>query len=280
VGTAPENADTDAPFGLGKLGRQAVWFSTPHIRSALSHVPIIRRVDRCGFVNVAGEVVMNILQDPRSASGPDTGALAADRPAGSFIVNLSALSEPAVPQPPPTDLQGLRSFVSRRTKDGIHRFYLHVGFFQTSSDAQEWLSTVRTRYPNAFVSKLAETLRPSEPGAPLVADTQVMKVLDVRAPQLDNESNETGSYVVQSEARILGTPPPASGVIWPMPSSSPQATPVKPPATAALQKAPRDADAWSTFMASDSSRTTGVRHLHVEIQRPRNSPLRPSKTRR
>lgn len=222
---------------------------------------------------------MNIPQDPKSASMPDARAPVPDRSAGSFIVNLCALPEPAVPQPPPTELEGLRSFVSRRTKDGIDRFYLHVGFFPTLGEAEEWLSTVRARYPIAFVSKLADTLRPSEPGAPPVADTQVLRVLEARAPQRDSESGGTGSYAVHSEARVRGTPPATSAVTWPMPSPA-QAAPGKPPARADVPKTPRPADVWNAFVASeagnDSASTSGVRHLRVEIQRPRKS----SKTRK
>ena len=225
---------------------------------------------------------MNISQDPKSASGPDMHALAADRSAVSFIVNLCALPTPAVPQPPPSELEGLRAFVSRRTKDGINRFYLHVGFFQTLGEAEEWLGTVRPTYPRAFVSKLADTLRSSEPGAPPVADTQVLRVLEARAPKRDSESDETGSYAVQSEARILGTPPATSGVVWPIPSPPSQATREKPPARADAPKAPLSAaDAWNAFVSeanNDSSSTSGVRHLRVEFQRPRNRSLRSSKT--
>jgi hypothetical protein len=225
---------------------------------------------------------MNSSQDPQSASVPDTHALAAQRSAGSFIVNLCALPTPAIPQPPPTELEALRSFVSRRTKDGIDRFYLHVGFFQTSEEAEEWLSTARTTYPNAFVSKLADTLRSAEPGAPPVADTQVLRVLEARAPQRGESGGDTGSYAVQSEARMLGTPPATAAVAWPMPAAPLQATPARPaakppanlPAKVDAKKAPLSAaEAWNVFVAeanSDSS-PSGVRHLRVEIQRPRKS---------
>jgi hypothetical protein len=227
---------------------------------------------------------MNIPQDSKSASAPDVRALVADRSAGSFIVNLCALPGPAVPEPPPPELEGLRAFVSRRTKDGSHRFYLHVGFFQTLVEAEAWLSTARAKYPIAFVSELADTLRPSDPGALPLADTQVLKVLEVRARRRDGENGDTGSYAVQSEPRVLGTTPANPVVAWPMPSPlSPlsQASPAKPPARADVPKTPSAADAWNAFVAeADSSSTSGVRHLRVEIQRPRNRSLKSSKTRK
>jgi hypothetical protein len=227
---------------------------------------------------------MSIPQNPNSDTAPDERAPAPEGSAVSFIVNLCALPGPAVPEPPPTELEGLRAFVSRRTKDGIHRFYLHVGYFHTLDDAEAWLANARTMYPNAFVSKLADTLRPSEPGAPPRADTEVLKVLEVRGPRRDGESGDTGSYAVQSEARVLGTPPAAPAVAWPMPPPVSQAPPAKPPVRADVPKPPPTAaEAWSTFVAeanSDSLSTSGVRHLRVEIQRPRNRSSKPSKTRK
>ena len=227
---------------------------------------------------------MNISQDPKSASMPDTRALAAHIAAGSFIVNLCALPGSAVPQPPPTAVEELRCFVSRRNKDGTERFYLHVGFFQTREESEQWLDTVRATYPNAFVSRLAATPRSLAPDAPPIDDTQMLRVLEARAPRRDDENSDTGSYAVQSETRVLGTPPDTSAVAPPMHPPVAQATPDKPPAKPDVQKAaPAPADAWNAFVASndnDSGRTSGVRHLRVEILRPRKPGMKPSKTRR
>jgi hypothetical protein len=101
---------------------------------------------------------------------------------GPFIVTLCALPGLALPQLPAADLVGLRPFVSRRTGVGGERFYLHVGFFQTLGESETWLNTVRTTYPNAFASKLPDGPRSGEPAASVLADTQVLKVLQVRAP--------------------------------------------------------------------------------------------------
>ncbi len=229
---------------------------------------------------------MNISQDPKSASMSDTQVLAAHIAAGSFIVNLCALPGPAVPQPPPIAVEGLRYFVSRRTRDGSERFYLHVGFFQTRGESEQWLDMVRATYPNAFVSKLARTPRSLEQAdSPPLDDTQMLRVLEVRAPKRDSESGETGSYAVQSEARVLGTPPDTSEVALPLYPPGAQAMPDKPPAKPDAHKAePRPADVWNAFVArnidNDSARTTGVRHLRVEVLRPRKPGVKPSRTRK
>jgi hypothetical protein len=192
--------------------------------------------------------------------------------AGSFIVNLCALPRPSVPEHLPVELEGLRPFISRRTKEGVHRFYLHVGFFESRVEAETWLERARAAYPNAFVSELADTLRPSEPGSPPFADTQVMRVLEVRAPRHDDRGSDTGSYSVQTEERVLGKPPSTADVAWPIPATVSQAPPAKTSVKADVPKKPERTDAWSEVVAdvsNDSASTSGVRHLRVEFQRPR-----------
>jgi hypothetical protein len=208
---------------------------------------------------------------------------ASEAPAASFIVNLSALPGPYVPEHLPLELEGLRPFISRRTRDGIHRFYLHVGFFHSLVEAETWLSGARAMYPNAFVSELADTLRPAEPGTPPFADTQVMRVLEVRAPRHDDEGSDTGSYSVQSEERVLGEPPADSPAAWEISAPLSLTPPANTPARPDVPKTPKATDAWSEVVAevnNDSSSTSGVRHLRVEIQRPRNRSRKSPKERR
>lgn len=208
---------------------------------------------------------MNDPQDSNSASVADARARAPDESAGSFIINLCALPGPALPEDLPLELAGLRAFVSRRTKDGIHRFYLHVGFFHSLDDANAWLGSAHAKYPGAFVSKLAETLRPSEPGTPPVADTQVVKELD----------------------KEHGTASAPRAVVWPMRAAvsppPPQAKPAPKPDVPKAAKSPSAADAWSAFIDevnNDPSSSSGVRHLRVEFQRPRKRPGKSPKPRK
>jgi hypothetical protein len=220
---------------------------------------------------------MNSPQD--SQSGPGAHASEAEEPGGSFIVNLCGLPRSSLPEHLAIDLEGLRPFVSRRTTDGIHRFYLHVGFFRTRVEAETWLSGARARYPAAFVSEIADTLRASEPGSLPLADTHLMKVLEVRAPRNDYETGDTGSYSVQSEARMRGDSAETDAPAWPMPTPLPQ----EPPAKADVPQKPRATDAWSEVIAeanSDSSSASGVRHLRVEMVRPVSRSPKPSKPRK
>ena len=56
-----------------------------------------------------------------------------------------ALSQPASPE-----LRRFTFFVSRRLEDGRERFRLHMGYFETLQEAEEWLNIVRDVYPGAW----------------------------------------------------------------------------------------------------------------------------------
>ena len=59
-----------------------------------------------------------------------------------------ALSHPDTPE-----LKRFRFFVSRRLEDGRERFRLHMGYFDTLEEAEEWLSVVRDVYPGAWAGE-------------------------------------------------------------------------------------------------------------------------------
>src|SRR5207245_2766129 len=88
---------------------------------------------------------------------PDGGALnAATSAAGAvpFVLNLCSSTTPmALAQ---TDLPELKRFtfvVSRRFEEGRERFRLHMGYFSTLAEAEEWLSVVREIYPGAWAGE-------------------------------------------------------------------------------------------------------------------------------
>jgi len=200
---------------------------------------------------------------------------------GSFIVNLCALSAPqAIPQPRAPELKRFRFFVSRRLTNGRECFFLHMGFFATLAESEKWLSIVRGAYPGASVSKLAATPRVFSQ-EPALTDTQILRVLEARGPTLGADRGETheksGSYAVQSQGRLAGSLPTAQSTYFPLP----QAKPIDRKAPAARVSGPRSAtnleDALQTLAtsefemhSSDSSSTTGVRHLRMEIQKKKS----------
>ena len=55
-----------------------------------------------------------------------------------------------------TDLPELKRFtffVSRRFEEGRERFRLHMGYFATLAEAEEWLNVVREIYPGAWAGE-------------------------------------------------------------------------------------------------------------------------------
>jgi len=87
----------------------------------------------------------------------NAGALNAATPAAGavpFVLNLCSSTTPmALAQ---TDLPELKRFtfvVSRRFEEGRERFRLHMGYFSTLAEAEEWLSVVREIYPGAWAGE-------------------------------------------------------------------------------------------------------------------------------
>jgi hypothetical protein len=51
------------------------------------------------------------------------------------------------------DLKRFTFFVSRRFEEGRERFRLHMGYFATLAEAEEWLAVVREIYPGAWAGE-------------------------------------------------------------------------------------------------------------------------------
>ncbi|MGH8202529.1 MAG: hypothetical protein ACREVO_19530 [Steroidobacteraceae bacterium] len=81
-----------------------------------------------------------------------SAAPAAD--AGSFVLNLCSSTTPmALAQTELPELKRFTFFVSRRFEEGRERFRLHMGFFASQAEAEEWLSVVRDIYPGAWAGE-------------------------------------------------------------------------------------------------------------------------------
>src|SRR6201987_4631745 len=64
--------------------------------------------------------------------------------AGPFVLNLTSSTTPmALAHPDLAELKRFTFFVSRRFEEGRERFRLHMGYFATLAEAEEWLSVVR-----------------------------------------------------------------------------------------------------------------------------------------
>jgi hypothetical protein len=84
----------------------------------------------------------------------------ADHPAapaaetGSYVLNLCSSTTPmALAQTELAELKRFTFFVSRRFEEGRERFRLHMGFFASQAEAEEWLGVVREIYPGAWAGE-------------------------------------------------------------------------------------------------------------------------------
>jgi hypothetical protein len=74
--------------------------------------------------------------------------------AGPFVLNLCSSTTPmALSNPEQPELKRFSFFVSRRFEEGRERFRLHMGYFQTLKEAEEWLGAVRDIYPGAWAGE-------------------------------------------------------------------------------------------------------------------------------
>jgi hypothetical protein len=73
---------------------------------------------------------------------------------GPFVLNLTSSTTPmALAHPELAELKRFTFFVSRRFEEGRERFRLHMGYFTTQAEAEEWLAVVREIYPGAWAGE-------------------------------------------------------------------------------------------------------------------------------
>src|SRR5437763_17088513 len=86
--------------------------------------------------------------------------------AAPFVLNLCSSTTPmALAQTDLPELKRFTFFVSRRFEEGRERFRLHMGYFATLAEAEEWLVAVRDIYPGAWAGEApGKKLREKEIG--------------------------------------------------------------------------------------------------------------------
>jgi hypothetical protein len=94
---------------------------------------------------------------PSFATDAAVGAGDAAVPTASvapFVLNLCSSTTPmALAQTDLAELKRFTFFVSRRFEEGRERFRLHMGYFATLAEAEEWLNVVREIYPGAWAGE-------------------------------------------------------------------------------------------------------------------------------
>jgi hypothetical protein len=108
---------------------------------------------------------------PHSAQAYDAGEL----DSGPFVINLCSSTTPmALVQPQAPELKRFTFFMSRRREEGRERFRLHMGYFVTAAEADEWLNVVRQIFPGAWVGEApGKRLRERQAAAKAQAGTPV-----------------------------------------------------------------------------------------------------------
>jgi hypothetical protein len=90
-----------------------------------------------------------------NAPAPEAGvSTSSDAGAGPFVINLTSSTTPmALSHPDSPELKRFSFFVSRRREDNRERFRLHMGYFSTLAEAEEWLNIIRDLYPGAWAGE-------------------------------------------------------------------------------------------------------------------------------
>ena len=189
---------------------------------------------------------------PKSASGGTArhGAVEQGKPqeaAGPFVLNLTSSTTPmALSNPEQPELKRFSFFVSRRFEEGRERFRLHMGYFSTLKEAEEWLGAVRDIYPGAWAGEApgkklreravaaaaAQAQHAAGPPPPVVPTAQQASAAPPRnVPTLPvAQSAQIDVPVLNVPTIHAATPPGPPRAAAPVPAQIPKNVPVARPA--------------------------------------------------
>lgn len=179
----------------------------------------------------SGEAMTSIT--PNRASRDDASEPAAESPAADstpFVLNLCSSTTPmALAQVDLPELKRFTFFVSRRFEEGRERFRLHMGYFATLGEAEEWLSAVRDIYPGAWAGEA--------PGKKLRARAAAAAAVQGKEPAMPQPQSALPNFNPVSATAAAPKPaaPVAAVVVTPAAVVAPAASvaPVATTATAA-----------------------------------------------
>jgi hypothetical protein len=131
----------------------------------------------------------------------------------------------ALPHPDSPELKRFSFFVSRRLEDNRERFRLHMGYFSSLAEAEEWLAVVRDIYPGAWAGeapgkKLREraalaAAQSAAASAPVSARVAPQAVRQPAPPAQARPAVSARPVVQAPQARPVAAPVPARPVAPP-----------------------------------------------------------------
>jgi hypothetical protein len=121
-----------------------------------------------------------------------------------FVLNLCSSTTPmALAQTDLPELKRFTFFVSRRFEEGRERFRLHMGYFATLAEAEEWLGVVREIYPGAWAGEAPGRKLRERAAAANAAQAQ----------------HAAGPHITPTPARASAPPPPRVPVVHAAPAA-------------------------------------------------------------
>jgi hypothetical protein len=201
-------------------------------------------------------------------AGDATAAAAGTAP---FVLNLCSSTTPmALAQTDLPELKRFTFFVSRRFEEGRERFRLHMGYFATLAEAEEWLSVVREIYPGAWAGEA--------PGRKLrerAAAAAAAQVQHAAGPQQQRTAPQPAPHP------FAPAPAPAPLVPDPIPVLIPvlQAAPSRPPVAAPAAAPPAPAARKPTAPAAPAAPAARTAAAPRAPAPPAAAPVRPTAAR-
>jgi hypothetical protein len=161
--------------------------------------------------------------------------------AGPFVLNLCSSTTPmALSNPEQAELKRFSFFVSRRFEEGRERFRLHMGYFPTLAEAEEWLGAVRDIYPGAWAGEAPGKKLRERAVAAAAAQAQHAAGppphLDVPTVHAAAVSPPAPAPKVVPVAKPVSVPPAPVAKVAPAPSRPPVVAAVAPSAHVSVLK--------------------------------------------
>jgi hypothetical protein len=186
-----------------------------------------------------------------SGAGAEAGSSAAPAlNAGPFVLNLCSSTTPmALAQTDLPELRRFTFFVSRRFEEGRERFRLHMGYFATLAEAEEWLGVVREIYPGAWAGETPGRKLRERAAAAAAAQAQHAAGPQTRIPAAAAARTPATPVVAPppTPARARVTPPAPARV--PIVHAAPPLV-APPPTRPAARQAPASAKAAASSPAA------------------------------